>query len=93
MRIVEISDYTMVIMKDSDDPPWYSIGNFGDWPEKYRHMVFHAGILSEKEREKDWVISESFLCTGGKLILYFKDPLPDRFHKGDKIFVFMTLIE
>ena len=89
MRIVEISDYTIVVMKDSDDPPWLSISRYAEWKDR-NIMLYHAEVTSPIDQVDDCVISKEYICTGGKLIMYFADALPDNFKKGDKVLISMT---
>lgn len=39
MRIVELGDYSMVIMKDSEDLPWMSVGATYRTAEGYRMRI------------------------------------------------------
>ena len=80
MRIVELGDCSMVIMKDSEDPPWVSVGNI------YRRAVengFLISVLSESSSEA--VVASDYVCTAGRLVLFFKDSIGDKIHLYDKV--------
>lgn len=81
MQIVELSDYSMVIMKDSEDPWWGVVGNVYRHASKYgKHILVDIGQLTYHYLE-----SSEFIYTAGRLILFFKDPIPPRFHLHDKV--------
>lgn len=88
MRIIEIADYSMVIMKDSEDPFWLSLSSYAEW-KKYNMnlMVYHSDILLPSEQVKDCVISKDYICTAGKLVMYFEDKIPEHFKKEDKVYM------
>ena len=80
MRIVELGDCSMVIMKDSEDPPWISVGN------TYRRASengYQISVLSESSSEA--VVASDYVCTAGRLILFFKDSINSEFHLHDKV--------
>ena len=84
MQIVELGDCSMVIMKDSEDPPWVSIGNI------YRRAIkYNDTILVDKDDQLTYHYLESsdYIYTAGRLILFFKDTIPDRFQLHDKVFL------
>ena len=86
MTIVQVSDYTMTIMKDSDDPYYFSISSFREMYEK--GCGIQVRVLDEESEEKpddDWLIPESMICTGGRMMLWFNDKIPETFKKGTKI--------
>ena len=88
MQIVELGDCSMVIMKDSNDPPWVTVGSF------YRQAGEGGIITVEKwvetssnldyELEAEAKASE-YIYTAGRLILYFKDPIDPKFHLHDVV--------
>lgn len=82
MTIVERSDYTMLIMKDSEDPFWFSISSFRKKYEEGETVILQ---LNDSEDEDEWFSPESILCTGGRMMLYFKDRIPDDFRIGAKV--------
>ena len=82
MRIVELSDYTMVIMKDSDDPPWRSVGKIAYMAEGYGSI-----IVDVEQITVNYITASDFVCSAGKLVLFFKDKIPDKFHLHDKVSV------
>lgn len=81
MQIVELGDYSMIVMKDSEDPPWESIGNV------YRAAAyFNSTILVDVEQLTiNHITSTDFVYSGGRLVLFFKDAIPERFHLHDKV--------
>jgi hypothetical protein len=84
MQIVELGDCSMVIMKDSEDPPWVSVGNI------YRIAIkYNDTILVDKDDQLTYHYLESsdYIYTAGRLILFFKDAIPDRFQLHDKVFL------
>ncbi len=86
MQIVEIGDCSMVIMKDSEDPPWVSVGKV------YRHAVkcnqqIEVGLLGEYG-EVAMMISSDMIYTAGRLVLFFKDPIDSVFHLHDRVQIF-----
>lgn len=84
MQIVELGDCSMVIMKDSEDPPWVSIGSI------YRRAIkYNDTILVDKDDQLTYHYLESsdYIYTAGRLILFFKDAIPNRFQLHDKVFL------
>lgn len=86
MRIVELGDYSMVIMKDSDDHPWFSVG------EVYRRAQDKGDIIIvEKELETLKTVvrraASSSIYTAGRLILFFQDTVIPDFCLNDRIYV------
>ena len=84
MRIVELGDCSMVIMKDSDDPPWVSVGSI------YREASKHGRkILVDKgdQLTLNYLEPSDFICTAGRLILFFKDSIPSKYQLHDKVYL------
>lgn len=84
MQIVELGDCSMVIMKDSEDPPWASVGDI------YRRAVrYNYSILVDKDDQLTFHYLESpdFVYTAGRLVLFFKNDIPERFHLHDKVYL------
>ena len=84
MQIVELGDCSMVIMKDSEDPPWVSVGNI------YRIAIkYNDTILVDKGDQLTYHYLESsdYVYTAGRLVLFFKDAIPSRFQLHDKVFL------
>ena len=81
MRIVELHDYSMVVMKDSEDPPWVNVGDF------YREAVREGkSIMVDIDQiTYHYVVASDAIYSAGRLILYFDCPIPDRFHLHDKV--------
>ena len=89
MRIVELGDCSMVIMKDSEDPPWESVG-------KIYRLANEFGLSIGVDIEQitiNYLESSDYVCTAGRLILLFKDKIPDRFHVHDKVELFIPTIQ
>lgn len=84
MRIVELGDCSMVIMKDSEDPPWVSVGDI------YRQAYSNdKRILVDKGDQLTYHYLEAadYVYTAGRLVLFFKDAIPSRFQLHDKVFL------
>lgn len=84
MQIVELGDCSMVIMKDSEDPPRASVGDI------YRRAVrYNCSILVDKDDQLTFHYLESsdFVYTAGRLVLFFKNDIPERFHLHDKVYL------
>lgn len=82
MRIVELSDYSMTVMKDSDDPPWINLGDI------YRSVVTHnypMFVDAGNQLTVDYISTKEYVYAAGRLILYFKHKIPERFHLHDKV--------
>lgn len=80
MRIVELSDYTMVIIKDSDDSTWFSMS------EKYEACKKPI-VVWKDETNYSFIEQKSSdsICTAGRLILFFSDKVKSEFKVGDKV--------
>lgn len=84
MRIVELTEYTMVVMKDSDDPPWVNLGDI------YRRAIKYDSCLYVDVGDQITYYhtsTDKYVYTAGRLILYFEQKIPDRFHLHDKVTV------
>lgn len=79
MQIVELSDYSMVIMKDSQDTPWDNPG------VHYRIAKEHKWNIVVLKYDDDGITfqckqtSSDAIYTAGRLILLFSEPLDSRF--------------
>lgn len=80
MKIVELGDYSMVIMKDSDDPPWKSVGKIARIAKEDGDIIVDVDQITV-----NYISASDFVCSGGKLVLFFKDKIPDKFHLHDKV--------
>ena len=89
MRIVELGDCSMVIMKDSEDPPWASVGEIHrDAVENNYHILVETDMNYYSWKPIEYPASQianESICTGGRLILFFKDALNPYFHLHDKV--------
>ena len=89
MQIVELGDCSMVIMKDSEDPPWVSVG---DIHRKAADKKYYIAVETEVnyyswkpiEYPAFQVANES-IYTGGRLILFFGDLVSPCFHLHDRV--------
>lgn len=88
MRIVELSDFSMTVMKDSEDRFYKGLGEIQERVERYGSFIT---VVKEKQEVEDFhgtiqaEASES-VCSGGKMILFFKDKL-EGFKVGDRVFL------
>lgn len=87
MRIVELSEYTMTVMKDSEDPYWSSISGY------YRTSLKHGlSICVAKgdypDEPENGVTSSDSVCSGGMLVLFFRDKINSEFKVGDKVQIY-----
>jgi hypothetical protein len=83
MQIVELGDYSMVIMKDSEDPHWFSVGDI------YRSAKEYGGdiIVDIGQIALNYLRASESLYTAGRLVLFFKDHIPPRFCLHSKVTV------
>lgn len=89
MRIVELGDCSMAIMKDSEDHYLISIGDI------YRTAVrYNERIIVDKGDQLTYHYLEAsdYVYTAGILVLFFKDTIPSRFQLHDKVFLTTTTI-
>ena len=85
MQIVELGDCSMVIMKDSSDTPWDSVGNYyrhsKRWHEKITVIRYepdnNCGLIKQ--------VCSDTIYTAGRLVLFFSDPINPGFHLHDKV--------
>ena len=87
MRIVELSDYSMVIMKDSQDPPWASVGNAHRIAKKHGSVVVVAKEDENHHLATRQPSSES-IYTAGRLVLFFQYPVYPDFHLHDRVILY-----
>ena len=84
MQIVEMDDYSMVIMKDSEDPPWEGVGDIYREASKYRKKIL---IDVGDQLTIHYLEASDYIYSAGRLLLYFKDIIPSRFQLHDKVFL------
>jgi hypothetical protein len=88
MQIVELTDYSMVIMRDSTDPPWVSLGKTYSWAKKH-HRGIEVGLLNtDGSGEITSIISSDMICTAGRLVLFFKDKIDSRYKLHSPVQIF-----
>ena len=89
MRIVELGDYSMIIMKDSEDPPYMSIGDiYREATERKLYIAVETDVnyYSWKPIEYPaFQVANESIYTGGRLLLFFGDLLSPHFHLHDKV--------
>ena len=74
----------MVIMKDSDDPPWVSVGDVYRKAVRYRRNIL---VDVGDQLTFHYMESSDYVYTAGRLVLFFKDNIPSRFHLHDKVYL------
>lgn len=85
MRIVELGKYSMTVMKDSEDKFYWSLSRMQKKVEKMRSAFTVAKYKPTNDYSGNvYAESSESICTGGKIMLFFKDELPD-FKLGDKV--------
>ena len=84
MQIVELGDCSMVIMKDSEDPPWKNVGDAYREASKYRKKIL---VDVGDQLTFDYLEASDYIYTAGRLVLFFKDSIPSRFQLHDKVFL------
>lgn len=84
MRIVELGDNSMVIMKDSEDPPWVSVGDvYRRASKKNRNILVDLG----DQLTVQYLESSDYVYTAGRLVLFFKENISSRFKLHDKVYL------
>ena len=74
----------MVIMKDSEDPPWENVGDAYREASKYRKKIL---VDVGDQLTFNYLEAIDYIYSAGRLILYFKDVIPSRFHLHDKVYL------
>ena len=87
MRIVELGDCSMVIMKDSDDAPWVSVGNIYRKAVRYKHNIL---VDKGDQLTVHYLESSDYVYTAGRLVLFFRDSIPEEYQLHDKVFLATT---
>lgn len=89
MTILELSDYSMVIVKDSEDPYWMSLKDIYDEADSCdKKIIVDVG----NQITHYYMEASEFLYSTRSLVLFFKDKITDRFHAGDKVTVSTTYL-
>lgn len=91
MIISELGDYSVIIMKDSEDKPWYSLN---DTYTKAANNNLSIGIYKYLQKEGGRyksvnMGSDNYIYSGRRLILFFKERVDKHFKVGDKIGIFI----
>ena len=84
MQIVELGDNTMIIMKDSEDPPWVSVGDIYRKASRYGETIL---VDRGNQLTFHYLESSEFVYTAGRLVLFFNDSIPSRFQLHDKVYL------
>lgn len=86
MQIVELGENSMVIMKDSEDAPWVSVGNI------YRNAIKMARniivAVEDANSVSHYQESSEAVYTAGRLVLFFEDSIDPAFQLHTKVQVF-----
>lgn len=87
MQIVELGDCSMIIMKDSDDAPWFSVGKIYREAERYHRVIVVEKRFDDEPRIKYDVeqASSEAIYSAGRLVLFFQDQVNPGFHLHDKV--------
>lgn len=84
MRIVELGDCSMVIMKDSEDPPWRGPGDIYRKAKRYDgHILVDIG----DQLTFHYLEASDYVYTAGRLVLFFKEDVPERFKLHEKVYL------
>ena len=91
MQIVELGDNSMVIMKDSEDPFWMSVGDIYR-KAKNEEYSMAVGIFqyvngSFEHKHNNFQIASEYIYSAGRLILFFKEAIYPMFHLHDKVYI------
>ena len=81
MQIVELGDCSMVIMKDSEDPPWVSVGDVYRKANKKHRSIY----VNQTTPPYDQMKASEFVYTAGRLVLFFQDAIRPTFWLHEKI--------
>lgn len=87
MTIIEVNEYSLIAMKDSEDPWSLSVGYIN---QKMHHQwnFSHADyIVFNDDNRNDIIHLADSISNRGMLILYFNDKIPESFKVGDKILI------
>jgi hypothetical protein len=82
MRIVELNEYSMIVMKDSEDPPWISVGNiYRTSKDKGLKIAVSTDVKIDDSpvKEPAFQVSNDSVYTAGRLVLFFGDPISPKF--------------
>lgn len=89
MRIVELSDYTMTIMKDSDDPFWFTVSSMHEMAKnKSLNLFITSEEIGPMPKPHHSAIANDSLSSAGKLLLFSADKIDPSFKIGDKVYLY-----
>ena len=84
MRIVELGEYSMVIMRDSEDPPTAILGDiYRDASDHEKEILVDRG----DQLTFSYIVASDYIYGAGRLVLFFKDTIPSRFKIHDKVYI------
>ena len=78
MQIVEMGDCSMVIMKDSEDPPWVSVGDAYRKAHEYNTQI-------RVENDEHSLKASDAIYSAGRLVLFFKEDIEGMFQLHDRV--------
>lgn len=81
MQIVELGDNTMVIMKDSCDPPWISVGSVYREASKYKYNIEVRSSLNLRIVH----IFDNYIYSAGRLVLFSEKEINPEFNLYDTV--------
>lgn len=87
MQIVELSDYSMVVMKDSEDSMRFSIGTIYRLAKQYRSRIYVKRIDADSDTYDAIQETDDCIYTAGRLVLFFKDHISSKFQLHDKVLI------
>ena len=76
----------MVIMKDSEDPPWVSVGDTYRWAQKHNNPIsVEKWTYNGNRGHCVYQKASDSVYTGGRLILFFLDNVKPEFNLHDRV--------
>lgn len=90
MRIVELSDYSMVIMKDSENTFFFSIGDIYRSAKERCFSIAVVKLNEDDSKNMPTAVSKDYIYTGGKLILYFDQSIKGLFNLQDRVSIYFA---
>ena len=83
MTITEKSDYSLVIMKDSEDPYWISMREF-----EGEEIMIYGYDTNKNVSYSHYLSPKDFVCNARMLIAYFDNKVPDEWSVYDRVIIF-----
>lgn len=85
MRIVELGDCSIVIMKDSSDSFTFSVGSIYRLSKETGRPIKVIKITEDCQSESRCETSSESVYTAGRLILFFKNDITFLFQLHDRV--------